>query len=1170
MNKNQNLPLLLLVIAMFFLAVPKSRCQSSHDQTGLRTSAVSYHLSFDDDAFFTEDIIEQSGKKSLEERKIDFPPGKFGKGIRMKEIPQTPDANNMTGIDLDLVTAVIFNTHPGNEMGFNQPFIWGSGRINARLGAVAFWARGALPFAGPLFEQTSVGFGRKERDLLGIVVDEANILSAYIRDSRYVTHRLKSTEVWNSNEWNHVAFNWDWANGMELWINGNKIASSWGQQAWFETTLPGLFHLPAAGLIYDEFYLFDRPITQNEIKDLISSNIVPGEEPILYKRQIHDEKMIGEISGAEFTLQLPKMYPGQAAQISEVWPGEVSDEHVPGWFVVDGRNEIAWPHPYSMFTIIPGDADFHAEKVDLKMAPGSKVNYVTLTGNLTNVSLQASTPRELQMLNLFQVPLGKEFFYGSIIKLQEDATFRIPFTERYGTPEGFSGDINLPLSGEKRIQNIGFYHYKQQEEKHPIKGKKLTIGFSKKELEKRIRFVINALTSRDERNFVVASEYDTTQEATLIDIGSFSRLNILSDPYDSNRGIKSVSFSLPIKTVNSNEALFIRVRDPAVPSRLWNQFALTLDGFNKEFGILNLTIDFEDIVVAEGDRLWIDLGTSGEAQILIGDRINQAAIFVEETETYISLDAYTKKEIVSAEAQYAKMYEFMPWQFTGKTVTLTDPYCYGGPFDMIMPALAIKRVKPEHFVANYLIRMSGPDFKDGKPVVPQKTELITLPKVTGTPEWALYMRDFNLKREAIVDWWSGQQNEDGQLGGGWNDDVLFLSFHQPDLPLDGNDKARYLIDASHKGLEKTNYFKDGFCNIYPMDRMHIGDFISERYNTVLNNLGQAYAFERELESAWRLDKKEQTPINYFADGFKSSVNIFNWYWGNDVPQQPYVSKSLQDLASEFRLYTSVLDDDALYRFTQSNVHRDDFSPFGANNMYTYLLGGRRGSRLDAHMELAVTWPSGGGSILPRIVLYADDTKLDLVAYSFDREMRELEMRLCRIKSGEYTIRIYRDSAGAGNPGKLLWEEQKELRRFDIVTLPIPALTPVLIRVEQIKPGEQTQTQPDLAIDLWDAVFEDEMVSCVIHNLGNAAAENIVVQLFDGETLLKEKTIDLIDAPVDFLAKRQTIQFDQVKFSGNLQIKIDPRNKISEILEDNNQAFVYKKGNFERGLTPMKN
>ncbi|MBK8504426.1 MAG: hypothetical protein IPL46_20805 [Saprospiraceae bacterium] len=242
-------------------------------------------------------------------------------------------------------------------------------------------------------------------------------------------------------------------------------------------------------------------------------------------------------------------------------------------------------------------------------------------------------------------------------------------------------------------------------------GRKLTLGFLKEGLDNRTQFAIHALTSRDERNFVVASRVEGPQEATNIEIGSFSRLNILSEPYESAMGIKSLTLSFPIKTKNYEEALFIRVRDPAVPSRFWNQFAVNLNGYDKKFETLILTIDFQDIVVAKGDRLWIDIGASGGSEMAFGDGRNQAAIFVEETEAYISLDDYVKKEIVSAEAQYAKMYEFMPWQFTGKSVTLEGPYCYGGPFDMIMPALAIKRVKPDHFIANYLIEMSGPDFK---------------------------------------------------------------------------------------------------------------------------------------------------------------------------------------------------------------------------------------------------------------------------------------------------------------------------------------------------------------------------------------------------------------------------------------------------------------------------
>ena len=1159
-----------LIICLVLWSIPfKMYSQTANTlSVTVNQSPVTYHLSFDDHKFFEEDFIEASGKKSIEERKIDFPQGRFGKGIRMKEIPETPDANNMTGIDLDLVTAVIFNTHPGNQMGFNQPFIWGSGRINARLGGLAFWARGELAFAGPLFEQTSVGFGRKERDLLGILVDEDNNLSAYIRDARYVTHQLPTDYKWDTSDWNHVVLNWDWANGMELWINGEKVASSWGKQTWFETTLPGLFHLPAAGLTYDEFYLFDRPITQQEVRKLMNSNTPPSEEALFYKRPITREKALTEASGAHFVEQLPSIRPNESIEIKEVWPDLVGDGFIPGWHVVDGRNEIAWPHPYSMFTIIPGDADFHAEKVDISTSAGSIVNYLTLTGNLANVQVQASTPRNDVPAVLLEVPAGNQFFYASKIESQQGANFSIPFTEEYGTPKGFSGNVHLPLSGEKRIQNIGLYQYfTYPNGKSTRNGKKLQLGVLNSELDARSQFAIQALTSRDERQMILASANTNEQVTGDINIGNFSRVNIITDPYETDRGVKSITLSLPIQTENKEEPLYIRVRDPAVPSRFWNQFAITIKDFDQAFKMLNVTIDFQDLVLTGGDRLWVDLGASGETKMRIGDSQNQAFLSVEETDTYLCVDAYVDKEIIAARAQYSKMYEFMPWQFTGRTVSLETPYCYGGPFDMIMPALAINRIKPDHFISNYLIKVSGSDYKDGKPIAPKTTPLVSLPNPLSAPEWALYMQDFNLKRVAIVDWWSNKQNQDGQLGGGWNDDVLFLSYHQPDLPLDGNEKARFLIDAAHKGLEATKYFKDGYCNIYPMDRMHIGDFISERYNTVLNNLGQAYAFERELESAWRLGKVDDTPINYFADGFKSSANIVDWFWGNDVPQEPYISKELNTLTNEFRLYTSVLDDHAFFRFTASNVHRDDFSPYGANNMYTYMLGGRRGSRLDAHMKLAVTWPSGGGADLPRVILYADDSSLEAIAYSFDSKMRNLLMRLCRIESGYYRVSLVKMNTTDQNEEQVIWQTEKELKRFDIVSLPIPPRAEVRIKVEQLTRNEQPEREPDLAIDPWDAIFVDGSVSCTVHNLGDAAAKNVTVGLYNGEMLLQEIVIDDLPAPTDFTAKKETILFENISYSGNLYIVIDSGKKIQEILKDNNRAMVYKEGSITTGLAP---
>ena len=992
------------------------------------------------------------------------------------------------------------------------------------------------------------------------MVDSDNKLSAYVRDARYVRHEIKSDKVLEGSDWNHIVLNWDWANGLELWLNGEIIASSWGTDGWYETALPGLFHLPASGLIYDELYMLDRPMEQKEIEKLMLSNAPPKTESQFYNRKNYDSKRIAAYSGADKSSNLPVITPEKPLTFTEVWPTDVADGKVPGWYMIDGRNEMAWPHDYSFFTIIPGDGDFHAEKADIKTSPKSIVNYIALTGNLTNVKVQASADGANNQEDVFNVPEGNQFFFGSMVPDYEGSTFRVPFTEKYGTPKEFNGDLHLPLSGEKRIHNVGLYHVTQIA-KGETTGDKLTISNLESGLDKRTQFAVHALTSRDERKFALASASKPLDGKKVVDIGAFSRLNILSDPYKESRGITGITLSLPVKTSKSEEILYIRVRDPAIPSRLWNQFAVKLSGFDSQFKKLSLRLDFQDIVVTGGDRLWLDIGTVDKTEILIGDKNNPADLFVSSIETYRSVDEYAAKELISAKAQYSKQYEFMPWQFTGRTVDIESPYCFGGPFDMLLPALAVKRVKSDNFVANFQIKVSGAEFKDGHRINKEGATLISLPNEYDAPEWAVYMRDYNKKRWAMADWWTERQNADGQVGGGWNDDTLFGSMGLEDVSLDGHDKLRELIKNVHTKFELTRLFKDGFCNIYPIDRMHTGDFISERYKTLVSNLGQVHAFEREMEAAWRLGKPDKTPINYYADGFKSSFNVLNWYWGKDVPDEPYISKPLETLTKEFRLFTSVFDDDYFYRMTESNVMRDDFTPFGSaawsgqNNIYSYMLGGPRGNRVDAKVRLAVMWPSGGGPDMARVILRADDNSLDAALYSFDSGLRNLKMRLCRINSGLYKIGLYESLGDSGKAGALVWGTEMSLDRFDMVTIPVPPRKSLVLKVELIQKIDRPLELADLALDADETVYKNGNVVTTLHNLGNGRAENIVVRLLDGEKVLQEKVIDYLDAPVDFVAKRKEIVFTNIPSARNLKIIINPEKEIKEILWENNLVKV---------------
>ncbi len=1124
---------------------------------GSRQPVATFHLSFEDTAFFKDEIIAQSGRKTLSERKIDFPEGRFGAGIRMNSIPVTPDQDNMSGIDLDMITSLIFNTRPHTDKGFNEPFFWGSGKLNPRLGAVAFWAKGEPPFAWPLFEQTSNAFGRKERDLIGIELDSSRKISAYVRDARYVRHELKTDVIWDTGRWNHVALNWDWANGLELWMNGQKIASSWGKDAWFETMHPGPLHLPTAGIVYDELWLFDRPISSGEIKRLMTSNRAPDSETAGFRRDSGEMTRAARASGADRNADFPSITPDAPLTVTEIWPVEVSDGHIPGWHVLDGRYEMAWPHEYAFFTIIPGDGDFHAEKVDIKTRPRTRVNYVTLAGNLTGVRVQAGSPDMRDVEDVFAVPEGNRFFYGRSVDVYAGSTFRIPFVTGYGTPEGYQGDLNLPLTGDKRVHEVALYNVSRSTAVPA--GETLAIVPYSGSMSGKGGFAFRSITARDERSIGIASSRKGGSGAPQVhDIGAFRRLNILTEPAVAATGVGAVTLSLPVTTLSVAEALFIRVHDPAVPSRLWNQFALNLKGFDSDFKTLKVTIDFQDLMLAAGERLWIDVGSAGSCKVLLGDDNRPADVTISRIAPYVAVDEYAAKEIIAAQSQYSKMYEFMPWKFTESTVDLERPYSFGGPFDIIYPALAIKRFRPDHFQANFFEIMAGRFYADGGtgwPADPSKVPLKTLSDPHGAPDWAVYMRDYQTFRHRIADWWRVRQNPDGQLGGGWNDDTLFMSFHMADLPLDGNDNARAIIDTVHTKIEDTRLFKDGYCRIYPIDRLHTGDFISERYNTVVNNLGQAYAAEREMESAWHSGHPERTPVNYYDRAFMSSVNVLNWYWGIDVPKEPYISKPLSELTKEMRLYSSAQNDYTFYRYTEARVMTDDFMPYGSYETYEYLMGGKRGARVDAHLKLAVMWPSGGGPDVSRLVLKADDASLRAVCYSFDNVKRDLEMRLCRIRDGRYRVSILKDPGGQGNGGETLWSAEHDLRRFDVVTLPIPPRTPVVITVEQLREYPRSADLADLVIDPWDANLQGTTVTAVVHNLGNAPAKDVVVRLLDGTRTVQEKVIPNLGAPVDYEAKRTTIRFEGVTPSRGLRVLLDPGDAVKEILESNNAARV---------------
>lgn len=231
--------------------------------------ALNYHLSFDNFDFLENDFVARSGLKTIEDRGLTLETGKFGKGLKMNLTPKIVPLHEMSGEILDEVTGAMFRTGARRKQWTtdNEPFLWGAGKVNTGSGSASFWIKGPLS-EGELFNQSAMVWGRWERFLLSINVDKNLKLEACLVDSRYHRHSIMSNHKWNANSWNHITLNWDKAKGLELFVNGKSIASSWENDSWWQTALPGLVHFPMHHVVYDELFTFSRPLTTSEISEI--------------------------------------------------------------------------------------------------------------------------------------------------------------------------------------------------------------------------------------------------------------------------------------------------------------------------------------------------------------------------------------------------------------------------------------------------------------------------------------------------------------------------------------------------------------------------------------------------------------------------------------------------------------------------------------------------------------------------------------------------------------------------------------------------------------------------------------------------------------------------------------------------------------------------------------
>ncbi|MFC1608121.1 LamG-like jellyroll fold domain-containing protein [Candidatus Latescibacterota bacterium] len=1127
---------------------------------------VTSHLTFETLDFMKDDYVGKISDKTPEGRKLSITDGKFGKALLMgaPSVKLNEDGYNHTYLDM-ITTVTIWRRN--NNKGYEEPFLWGSGKIHPAYGAVAFWIKGpSSPCT--VFEQTTTTWGRTERQLIEVHLERDGSISAYVEDARYVQHKVRTKPLWRENQWHHIVFMWDRSSGVELWVDGKNVRSTMGTDAWWDNQKVGLFRLPMFSALYDEFYTFSRPLTAHEVADLYSKNTPPVDSPA---DLTYDSAAIDRLKDAfsDDTSRLPVVRPWSENTIvvTRISPVRIQDEGVAGWFVDDGRYESAWPWEYGIYTDTPGDVDYHAERADLLPPEGVDVNFITLEGNLDGAKVLAGdrngTFEDNQILT---APRGNGLFYGAVVDNAGDREFRIPFTKEYGVPPGFESDIlKLPLSGDLRIHEVGLFNVAEKPLSAQPGDQTLYLVPDQAELDRtKYQSALNTLLPAIDRSRSGLYGNTGTHNPSAIQLSPMIRHNLFSEPSAGKSCYKLLLLDMWIQSKSDENVLIVKVANPGVPSQVWSHAEVQLKGFSGKPSRLRLALAFDPVFLMPGDRMWLQLLATEGLSIVTGDPSQPSVVILRpELNTVWAEQKFSFRTMLPNRNTYSGMFEWMPWRYMEETPHVDTPEHFGGPFDMLYPWQAVLKVNPGDRIATiYKEYATGKYGSGGRPRnwdnIPRKT--YDAPE--NAPDWAVHFRELQTFRGDIITWYRHHQRSDGQVGGGWNDDTLVFSRGYSDLPLDSNPDALALYNNVFDGFDKTNYFRDGYCRIWPIDDWHNGDFVRERYKSLIFNLGDPRSATWAMEEAWHWDKPDKTPVN-FGDGqaFLFGKDVLEWYWNKRTSDEPYVLKERDKVLDIIRRGADAVNEAMRWRFTEARVHTDDQRPYGGDNLHDVLHGGwnippERRYRPDVTITVGVGWIEGGGPDLGRLVEYSSHDGLKVGMYSFDPFDRVVTMRIFRLDNGRYTVTLSADKDGNGSYETTISQEKKRIRRFDRLTVTVPSRLPVKLDISQVKADRDPGPLPDLSVSGYYVTLDGGTLRATVHNIGCAPSGKFMVSVLDGDgKKVAQKQMESIESAEDFVPKNKEIVFTGLPKREHYTIVIDPKNKVNEIYEENNEATV---------------
>jgi len=233
---------------------------------------------------------------------------------------------------------------------------------------------------------------------------------------------------------------------------------------------------------------------------------------------------------------------------------------------------------------------------------------------------------------------------------------------------------------------------------------------------------------------------------------------------------------------------------------------------------------------------------------------------------------------------------------------------------------------------------------------------------------------------------------------------------------------------------------------------------------------------------------------------------------------------------------------------------------------------------------AASW-EGFGTDYAALVLANRADQLKIAVYSFADQPRTGRLRVWALEHGRYQLSIGTDTdadfavnridrqdevtrqgrsqselplSPRSTPNRSKNDDNEvTLVRADSLPLALPPKAVTIIELQQLEKLEPIFRRADLALAAREIEIRDGQIHGVVHNLGAANVDEVVIAVVDGSgQVLQRQSLGALPAPLDLIPKRKSFT---LPLPGGPQagwrLIVDPDQRIPEIYEGNNAVAL---------------